>query len=68
MFSRIERLMIALLFALLAAGVTLVAVQAQDNSPPPQNQTPNCAACHTEFQSSWMSGPHGHAADDPTFV
>ncbi len=67
MFSRIERLMIALLFALLAAGVTLMAVQAQDETPP-KEQSLNCAACHTEFQTSWMSGPHGHAVDDPVFV
>jgi predicted CXXCH cytochrome family protein len=68
MFSRIERLLIALMFALLAAGVTLIAAQAQHNSPPPQDQSSNCAVCHTEFQTSWMSGPHGHAVDDPVFV
>ena len=67
MFSRIERLLIALLFALLAAGVTLIAVQAQEENPPEQPSL-NCAACHTEFQTTWMSGPHGHAADDPIFV
>ena len=33
MFSRIERLLIALMFALLAAGITLVVVRAQDGSP-----------------------------------
>lgn len=68
MFSRIERLLIALLFALLAAGVALITVQAQEISPPPQEQSLNCAACHTEFQTTWMSGPHAHAADDPVFV
>ena len=68
MTSRIERLLIALVFALLAAGITLMVAQAQEFSPPRQEQTPNCAVCHTEFQTSWMSGPHGHAADDPVFV
>ena len=68
MFSRrIERLLIALVFALLAAGVTLLVAQAQENDPPPQEHTLNCAACHTEFETSWMSGPHGTAGSDPVF-
>ncbi len=67
MFSRIERLLIALLFALLAAGVTLVAAQAQDDAPPLQEHSLNCAACHTEFETTWMSGPHGNAVSDPVF-
>jgi len=67
MYSRIERLLIAVVFALLAAGVTLVAVQAQEGTPPVQEQTLNCANCHTEFQTSWMSGPHGTAISDPVF-
>jgi len=67
MMSRIERLLIALLFALLAAGVTLMVVQAQEDDPPPQEHTLKCAACHTEFETSWMSGPHGTAVSDPVF-
>ncbi len=67
MFSRIERLLIALLFALVAAGVTLMVAQAQDGDPPSQGSSLNCAACHTEFQSTWMSGPHGTAVSDPVF-
>jgi len=67
MLLRIERLLIALVFALLAAGVTLMVAQAQDNSPPPQDHNLNCAACHTEFQTTWMSGPHGTAVSDPVF-
>ena len=58
MFSRIERLLIALLFALVAAGVTLLVAQAQDGNPPIQETKLNCAGCHTEFQTTWMSGPH----------
>ena len=68
MSLRIQRLLIAIVFALLAAGVTLMVAQAQENGPQSEQQSPNCAACHTEFQTSWMSGPHGHAADDPVFV
>ena len=36
MTSRIERFLIALMFALLAAGVTLVVASAQDGAPPPR--------------------------------
>ena len=68
MYSRIERLLIALVFALLAAGVTLVAAQAQEGNPPPKDGSLDCATCHTEFHTTWMSGPHGTAADDPAFV
>lgn len=68
MISRIERLLIALLFALLAAGITLVAAQAQEGNITSNTQSPNCASCHTEFQTTWMSGPHGHATDDPIFI
>jgi predicted CXXCH cytochrome family protein len=67
MFSRIERLLIALVFALLAAGVTLMVAQAQEGNPPSQGASLNCAACHTEFQTTWMSGPHGTAVSDPVF-
>ena len=67
MFLRIERLLIALVFALLAAGVTLMVVQAQEGNPPVQEHSLNCAACHAEFESTWMSGPHGTAVSDPVF-
>jgi hypothetical protein len=67
MFSRIERLLIALLFALVAAGVTLLVAQAQEGNTPIQETKLNCAACHTEFQTTWMSGPHGTAVSDPIF-
>ena len=67
MTLRIDRLLIALMIALLIAGVSLVLVQAQGEDPPMQTTKLNCAACHAEFQTTWMSGPHGHAADDPVF-
>jgi predicted CXXCH cytochrome family protein len=67
MFSRFEKILIALMVALLFAGVTLVAASAQDGTPPsPQGQT--CADCHEGFQMSWQNGAHGHAKDDPIFV
>jgi predicted CXXCH cytochrome family protein len=67
MTLRIERLTIALIIALVIAGVALVAVQAQGNDPPQQTESQNCANCHTEFYTTWMSGPHGNAVSDPTF-
>ncbi len=72
MFSRIERLLIALMFALLAAGVTLVIVRAQDvtptsPSPAPSPQTPACVSCHSDFANEWKNGPHGQAVSDPVF-
>lgn len=56
MFSRVERMLIALMFALLAAGITLIAAQAQEDGPTAQipNPTLNCAACHADFQTTWM--------------
>jgi len=68
MTLRIDRLTIALVIALLIAGIALVSVQAQGEDPPAQTEAPNCANCHTEFYSNWMDSPHGHAVDDPIFV
>ena len=62
MSSRIERLLIALMFALLAAGVTLVIASAQGENPPPvQTSSSDCASCHTETQTTWETGAHGIA-------
>jgi len=66
--SRIERLLIAMMFALLAAGITLVIASAQDGTAPPIQTSSDCATCHTEFQTTWQSGPHGQAGSDPVFV
>jgi predicted CXXCH cytochrome family protein len=67
--SRYIRLLIALLFALLAAGITLVLAQAQNNPPAePAQGTPTCISCHTEFASAWQSGPHGQAVSNPQFT
>ena len=41
MYSRVQRLLIALMFALVAAGVTLVAASAQDGAPPPAKVSGN---------------------------
>jgi predicted CXXCH cytochrome family protein len=69
MISRIERLLIALLFALLAAGITLVIASAQGENPPAaQTSSPDCVTCHTDFQMTWQNGAHGKAGTDPIFL
>lgn len=69
MFSKYVRLFIALIFASLAAGVTLVLAQAQNNPPAgPVQGTPTCISCHTEFASAWQAGPHGQAVSNPQFL
>lgn len=71
MFPRLERFIIALMIALLAAAATLIFASAQDVTPPApaqQNNEPPCAVCHTEYQTSWQAGLHGQAGDDPAFL
>jgi DNA-binding CsgD family transcriptional regulator len=70
MFSRFEKVLIAIMLALLFAGVTLVAVSAQDETPPvvTQQETGECAKCHEDSQMSWQNGAHGNATIDPIFV
>ncbi len=73
MLSRVERILIALMFALVAGGVTLVIAKAQDGSSAAQpaqqvQQTPACVSCHTEFATEWQNGPHGEADSDPVFL
>src|SRR5215207_6564098 len=62
MISRIERLLIALMFALLIAGITLVIANAQGENPPAVQTSPSeCTSCHTESQKTWENGAHGIA-------
>ena len=70
MLSRIERIVISLAFALLAAGTTLIVVNAQDATPPaPQQQaTLDCTTCHDDYQVSLQNGLHGQAGNDPIFL
>jgi predicted CXXCH cytochrome family protein len=70
MTSRFERLLIALMFALLLAGVTLMVASAQEENPPtPNNMTyDNCATCHKDIQDTWQTGAHGHATEDTVFL
>ena len=59
MTSRIERLLIALMFALLFAGVTLVIASAQGEEPPTAPTSSDCVSCHTESGVNWQKGAHG---------
>jgi predicted CXXCH cytochrome family protein len=68
MTSRIERLLIAMMFALLAAGITLVVASAQEGTVPPIQTSSDCVVCHTEYQMTWQSGAHGKAGSDPIFL
>src|SRR5512145_640282 len=69
MVSRIEHLLIALMFALLAAGITLVIASAQGEQPPaPLASSQECVNCHTEFEMTWQNSAHGNAGSDPIFV
>jgi predicted CXXCH cytochrome family protein len=73
MKSKIERIMIALVIALLAAGITLFVAQAQEGGEEtlPVNTAQDesrCTGCHTEHQMTWTSGAHGQAGTDPVFL
>jgi predicted CXXCH cytochrome family protein len=72
MSKRFERLIVALMFALLAAGATMIIASAQDANPPVvgaqgEGKEP-CAGCHAEYQTTWQAGLHGQAGKDPIFV
>ena len=69
MKSRIERLFLSLMVALVFAGATFLIVNAQEGTPPPANNITydNCTACHKDIQDNWQNGPHGHAMTDPVF-
>jgi len=68
MASRFERLLISLIFALFAAGVTLVIASAQSETVPPVQTSSDCATCHSEFQETWQNGAHGNSGSEPIFV
>ena len=69
--SKLERLIIAIMFAMLAAGITLVVAQAQTPQPPqPTNSITgdSCVACHKDIYDTWQSGAHGQSLTDPVFA
>ena len=71
MIPRFERFVIALIFALIAAGVTLVFAQAQEGTPTAlfaNMSYDDCIKCHQNVTDSWKAGPHGQALSDPIFA
>jgi len=64
MFSRPERLIIALMVAVFFAGITLVAAGA---APQLDGGPEQCAGCHPQLTQEWQAGPHGQATVDPVF-
>jgi len=68
MTSRFDRLLIALMFALVAAGVTLIIASAQGEKSPAVQTSTDCVVCHTEFEMTWQNGAHGKAGSDPIFL
>ena len=72
MNSFLKRMSIALVFALFFAGITLLAVSAQEGEPPavePASQSDDtCTECHSEYQTKWMSGPHGQSGTSTAFL
>jgi len=70
MFLRTKRLFIALLIALIFAGVTLLIAQAEESPKVTRNQATaeNCGVCHTDTTMLWQEGLHGEAASDPVFI
>ena len=72
MFSRYERLLIAIMFALLAAGATLVFAHADNGptaTPPTEKATAdNCADCHKDIYNEWQNSLHGQSTSDTIFI
>jgi predicted CXXCH cytochrome family protein len=67
---RIQRLLFAMMFALVFAGATFMIVDAQRGTPPPATNITydNCVACHKDVQETWQNGSHGNATSDPVFT
>jgi predicted CXXCH cytochrome family protein len=62
MISRLERLVLALVLALVIAAATMLAVGAQSETPPPvATPAADCASCHPERHAAWAKGAHGAA-------
>jgi len=60
MSSRLERLVLALVLALVIAAATLLTVDAQSETPPPAaTPSSDCASCHPERHAAWAKGAHG---------
>ncbi len=68
--TRTERFVIAMILALICAGVSLIIAQAQGPQPaaPVVQATSDCKTCHEDFYQQWQMGSHGQATIDQVFV
>jgi predicted CXXCH cytochrome family protein len=69
--AKLERLIIAVVCALVAAGVTLVAAEAQTPEPPAPTSSmtaDKCTVCHKDIYDTWQNGAHGQSLTDPIFI
>jgi predicted CXXCH cytochrome family protein len=65
----LNRLSIAILFALFVSAATYMIAQAgtETSGPALQQQQIGCNACHSKFTDALQSGAHGHATSDTLF-
>lgn len=68
MIARLERIVIALVLAIVAAGVTLVVASADGLNQTEPTATPDCQTCHQDFHESWAGGPHGQSSTSQVFI
>jgi predicted CXXCH cytochrome family protein len=62
MSSRLERFVLALVVALVIAGVVILTASAQTETPlPAATPSGDCASCHPERHAAWANGAHGAA-------
>ncbi len=77
MMTKIKRFLIALIIALVTAGISLAVAGAQSPQPdvtstatpgaPGTTQNMDCGVCHTNVHDSWQNGPHGQSMVSDTF-
>lgn len=68
MIRRIKRILIGLGFAIPAALLSFVLVQATPSAEYlAAAQTGDCSSCHQEFMDVWRSGDHSKSVTDPVF-
>jgi predicted CXXCH cytochrome family protein len=68
--KKLERFLIAAVFALFVAGATFMIARAgaEGDTPVQAQQQVECLTCHATFNDAWSGGAHGHAMTDAKFV
>lgn len=67
MIRGINRLLLGLGFAIPAALLSYVLVQATPSTELIVTTTDDCQTCHKEFMEAWMEGDHSKSVTDPVF-